>query len=105
MNHFYIKNHKIISFVFIICLLIPGISFSDNHGPEIENDVSTTLATPQTTSDITNTNEPVEKKKILTAKRELGPFFTIGLLINFAMMTTFTVWAIGQWRQNNDKKK
>ena len=105
MSIYYINIHKIIPLIFMICLLIPGVSFSDSHDSKIQNAASNTPTIQHTINTATDTNHPVTKKKILAADRELGPFFAIGLIINLVMMTTFAFWAFGQWRQNNDKKK
>lgn len=69
----------------------------DEHSV-LDNKV-TTLQKPD------ESNAHVERKKVLTEKRELGAFFTIGLIINAIMMTTFAIWAFGQWKQNNKKKQ
>ena len=105
MSLYYINHRKIISIIFMLCLLIPGVSFSDNHNSEIQKDASTALTTQHTVSPTIDTSHSVKKKGILSADRDLGPFFIIGLIINLTMMTTFAFWAFGQWRQNNDKNK
>ena len=104
MNICCINNSKIISFIFIICLLIPNISFSnsqisDNHQTRAP---AVTQQSIDTSADSKQASNP---KEILHGDRELGAFFIIGLIINLIMMTTFAVWAIGQWRQNNKKKE
>ena len=102
MNIYYISNSKVISLIFIICLLIPNISFSDAHNDSHQAGIE---ATQQLTSTGADSKQASQGKEILSGDRELGTFFLIGLIINLIMMTSFAVWAIGQWRQNNKKKK
>jgi len=104
MNIYCVNISKIISFIFIICLLIPNISFSNSQVSE--NHQVRTPATIQQPIDTSADSERTPKEReILSGDRELGPFFVIGLIINLVMITTFALWAIGQWRQNDKKKK
>ena len=101
MNICCINHCKIISFMFIICLLISNISFGNSQAND--NTQTETQATQQPINTNANSKKSDKKKDILTSDRELGAFFTIGLIINFIMISTFAVWAIGQWRQNKKK--
>lgn len=89
----------------MVWLLVPTVSFSDNHTPLMQDNVASISVAQHAISTTKDTHHPVKKKKILAAHRELGPFFTIGLIINLIMMTSFAVWAVGQWKQNNNRKK
>ena len=103
MNICCINNSKIISFIFIICLLIPNISFSNSQAND--NTQTETQAAQQAINTTANNKLTAQKKGILSSDRKLGGFFIIGLIINLIMMTAFAVWAFGQWRQNDKKKK
>ena len=82
----------------MICLITPNISFSSGTNPPVSKSIYTTQ---QTTNLSSSSNQ--QKKQVLAADRELDSFFIIGLIINIIMMTSFVIWAVGQWRQNNKK--
>jgi len=84
----------------MICLISPNISFSNNQSPDIPDNAIINQQPANPSSNLTH-----QKKEVLAGDRELDTFFIIGLIINFIMMTTFAVWAIGQWRQNNKENK
>ncbi|MBT7411325.1 MAG: hypothetical protein HN826_16610 [Methylococcales bacterium] len=100
-SHF-IASNFLITTLLILCLLIPRPSYCNNQQLEAQNN---NVATQHTTSGTTKTNQTHQKKKILTSNRSLGGFFAIGLIINIIMMTSFAIWAFGQWKQNSKKNK
>jgi len=100
MSRYHIINSKIIYFIFLTCLISPNISFSSDANSETPANINTTQ---QTNNPSSNANQ--QKKEVLAADRELDSFFIIGLIINLIMMTSFAIWAAGQWRQNDKKNK
>ena len=87
--------------MFIICLLISNSSFGNSQAND--NTQTETQATQQPINATANSKQSAQKKGILSSDRDLGAFFAIGLIINFIMISTFAIWAIGQWRQNKKK--
>jgi len=93
--------NKSVFLALIICISIPfGLLANDSKPDTQTNEIKT--STPYQSG---QNKSLAEKKKILTADRDLGPFFLIGLIINLIMMTSFGIWAYGQFQQNNKKKK
>jgi hypothetical protein len=103
MTYSHFRKPTLISLILMLCLLIPSISFSKINNTERHNGASRTHTSQESIK--TKTEQPYKKKAVLSADRDLGPFFIIGLAINLIMMTTFSFWAYGQWKQLNKKNK
>jgi len=93
--------NKSIFFALIICLTTPLCVIASNSKTNSEASNTQNHAISETEKK----NPTQEERKILTANRDLGPFFLIGLIINLIMMVSFGFWAYGQFQQNNKKKK
>lgn len=100
MNMYFNPAGLTISLTFILCLLIPSISLADRSSSLAVDDSTTTPLLKQLNASTTNTPQ-IEKKEILSEDRDLGGFFIIGLIINLVMMSSFFIWALGQWRKTN----
>jgi len=55
--------------------------------------------TPVRAGGQTHATAAKQKHKSQTEPKELPVFFIIGIAINFAMMTTFAWWFVGEWRK------
>ena len=60
---------------------------------------------PKTSNDVLLSEQVQSVPDIQRDKEDLTVFFSIGMTINIVMITSFFIWAVKQWRKNDEKNK
>jgi len=104
MNIYRTNKSRIASLIFLIYLITPSISFSNNQSTEAAAITASIQTTPKTGETTTSGNKQTPKKDLLSVNSEITPFIISGLIVGFIMLASFATLAIMQWRKNKPQE-